>query len=291
MNKLKGIFPALVTPFDKEGKIDAKAIERLVEFHLKNGVDGFYIGGSSGEGFLLNLEERKYVIDAVMSAVSGRATVISHVGALSTNEAVTLADYSSKKGCDAISSVPPFYYKYSFTEIKKYYTDIVAASSIPMIIYHIPNLTGVSFAVENIRELFENEGIIGMKYTSTDFFILQSLISSYPEKLFYNGFDEDLIAGFAVGAHGGIGTTYNFMSDKFVKIHKLCKENNFDEARKIQDTVNKVVSVLLEVGVIPGTKEILSQLGLAENVCRAPFISLGDDAKKIIAERAIPLLK
>lgn len=291
MNKLKGIFPALVTPFDKEGKIDAKAIERLVEFHLKNGVDGFYIGGSSGEGFLLNIEERKYVIDAVMSAVSGRATVISHVGALSTNEAVTLADYSSKKGCDAISSVPPFYYKYSFKEIKKYYTDIVAASSIPMIIYHIPNLTGVSFAVENIRELFENEGIIGMKYTSTDFFILQSLISSYPEKLFYNGFDEDLIAGFAVGAHGGIGTTYNFMSDKFVKIHKLCKENNFEEARKVQDTVNKIVSVLLEVGVIPGTKEVLAQLGLAINVCRSPFISLEDDAKKIVAERIIPLLK
>lgn len=291
MNSLKGIFPALVTPFDKDGKIDAKAIERLTEFHLKNGVDGFYIGGSSGEGFLLNLEERKYVIDAVMSAVSGRATVISHVGALSTNDAVILADYSSKKGADAISSVPPFYYKYSFKEIKKYYTDIVAASSIPMIIYHIPNLTGVSFAAENIRELFENDGIIGMKYTSTDFFILQSLISSYPEKLFYNGFDEDLIAGFAVGAHGGIGTTYNFMSDKFVKIHKLCKENNFDEARKVQDTVNKVVSVLLEVGVIPGTKEILSQLGLAENICRAPFISLEDDAKRIVAERAIPLLK
>ena len=290
MKNLKGVFPALVTPFDKDGKIDSKSIDKLVEFHLKNEVDGFYIGGSSGEGFLLNLDERKYVIDAVMSSVNGRATVISQVGALSTNDAVTLAEYSSKKGCDAISSVPPFYYKYSFKEIKKYYTDIVAASSIPMIIYHIPNLTGVSFAVENIRELFENDGIIGMKYTSTDFFILQSLISSYPEKLFYNGFDEDLIAGFAVGAHGGIGTTYNFMSDKFVKIHKLCKDNNFEAARKIQDEVNKVVSVLLEVGVIPGTKEILYQLGLSENVCRAPFQTLDDDAKKIIAEHAIPLL-
>ena len=66
MNKLQGIFPALVTPFNKDGKIDSNAIERLIEFHLKNGVNGFYIGGSSGEGFLLNLEERKYVIDAVM---------------------------------------------------------------------------------------------------------------------------------------------------------------------------------------------------------------------------------
>ena len=102
-----------------------------------------------------------------------------------------------------------------------------------MIIYNIPGLTGTAYGYDQLCELLEIEGVQGMKFTSSDFFLLNRLVNAYPDKVFYNGSDEMLLSGLAAGAQGGIGTTYNFMPDLMVKIYALAKEGKYDEAAAV----------------------------------------------------------
>ena len=107
--KLTGILTALVTPFDTDGNIMFDALQKHVDFLVKQGVDGFYVNGSTGESFLMSPEERKRVIEAVLEANDGRATVVNHCGAIGTELSIDLVRHSAKLPVDALSSVPPFY--------------------------------------------------------------------------------------------------------------------------------------------------------------------------------------
>ena len=98
------------------------------------------------------------------------------------------------------------------------------------------------------------------------------------------------ISGLAMGADGAIGTTYNFMGNKFVKIHKLFLDGKIDKAREIQAEANGIIEILIKAGVMPATKEILNQLGINVGVCRRPFSEVSEENKKLIAEKVIPLL-
>ena len=117
--KFKGIFTALLTPFDENNKINEKALEALVKHNVNMGADGFYVCGSTAEAFLLTTEERKQVME-IVKATAPEKTLIAHIGSISEDEAHTLADHANALGYDAISSVAPFYYKFSFGEIKDY---------------------------------------------------------------------------------------------------------------------------------------------------------------------------
>ena len=141
--KFKGIFTALLTPFQENGNINREALENLIDYNLKKGVKGFYVTGSTGEAFLLSYEERKEVMKIVSEKVGGKCTLIAQIGCISTKQAIGLAKYAEDLGYDAISSVAPYYYKFSFAEIKKYYFDIVDSVSLPMIIYNFPAFSGV----------------------------------------------------------------------------------------------------------------------------------------------------
>lgn len=120
MEKYKGIFTALLTPFDKNGRVNETELERLVKFNLKKGVKGFYVGGSTAEAFLLSTDERRQIMDTVKSSAPD-STLIAHIGSVNERNATELACYARKIGYDAVSSVAPFYYKFTFEEIKNYY--------------------------------------------------------------------------------------------------------------------------------------------------------------------------
>ena len=219
MNKFKGVFTALLTPFDKSDKINEKELEKLVKFNVEKGVTGFYVGGSTAEAFLLSSDERKLVYDIVKSAAPDK-TLIAHVGSISEKEATELAIHARKLSYDAVSSVAPFYFKFTFEEIKNYYLRVAQNAELPMIVYNFPNFSGVNLGIKDFESLLCNDNFIGVKHTSSDYFLMEQLKASFPGKLVYNGFDEMFLAGLSMGADGGIGSTYNFMADKFVKMRK-----------------------------------------------------------------------
>ena len=283
-NKFDGIFPALLTPFDEGGKVNTQALCELVEWNIKKGVKGFYAGGSTAEAFLLSEDERKLVYKTVAEANDRRTTLIAHVGCISTDQAIRFGEYAKECGYDAISAIAPFYYKFSFEQIKKYYYDIVNAVDLPMIIYNFPNFSGVNLSVEQVSEFFCDSRFIGIKHTSNDFFALEQFKSHFPDKVVFNGFDEMLLSGLAMGADGGIGSTYNFMAEKYIKIQTLWKQGRFDEALEIQKECNRIIKALCKVGVMEGEKEVLSQLGFDFGCARAPFSILTDKQKLFIKE-------
>lgn len=287
--KFDGIFTALLTPFDKNDCVNTKALSELVKFNLKMGVRGFYVTGSTGEAFLLSTEERKLVMDTVRDAAPD-ATLIAHIGSPRAKEALELAKYAKELGYDAISSVAPIYYKYSFDEIKNYYYGLADAGKLPMLVYHIPTFSGVNFGVGEMRQFLCDDRFMGIKYTSNDFFMLEQCKSNFPDKIVYNGFDEMFLCGLSMGADGAIGSTYNFMADKFVKIHELFKAGNIAEAQKLQIKANEIIALLCKVGVMPAEKEVLNLLGYDMGDCRHPFSPLSDEAKKLVKEQILPLL-
>lgn len=286
MEKLKGIFTALLTPFDAQNKVNEKELEKLVQFNVKMGVKGFYVGGSTAEAFLLTTEERKQIMDVVKQAAPDK-TLIAHIGSIREDEAIELGKHARNLGYDVVSSVAPFYYKFSFEEIKNYYMRVAQESELPMLVYHFPAFSGVNMGVKEMSAFLDKDNFVGIKYTSNDFFTMEQCKSNFPNKIVYNGYDEMFLAGLSMGADGGIGSTYNFMADKFVKIQELFKQNEIAKAQEIQKEANRIISVLCKVGVMQAEKEVLNQLGFDFGHCRRPFGEPTAEQKALIQSEIV----
>lgn len=289
MKKIGGVIPALFTPFTKDG-VNIPQLVKLVEMNISKGVSGFYVNGSSGEAFLMSDEERKLVYRTVKETVGDRAACIAHVGCISTAQTAEFGKYAAALGYDAISAVTPFYYKFSPKEIKKHYLTVAEESGLPLIIYNIPALSGVELSFEDMSELLSHDCIMGMKHTSSDFFKLQRVKSAFPDKIILNGYDEMFLSGIAAGADGGIGSTYNFMAEKFIRIQSLFGEGKISEAQKIQNDVNIVIAAILKHGVMPASRAVLDLMGFDMGDSRPPFSALTDEEKEEIKNSVMPLL-
>lgn len=289
LHPLGGIFPALLTPFDRNNCINEKALERLIRFHITQGVKGFYVCGSTAEAFLLSTEERKLVMDIVRSTAPDH-TLIAHIGSVNELQATELAKHAKKLNYQMISSVTPFYYKFTFEEIKNYYFRLADAAGLPMLVYYIPAFSGVNMGSGEINSLMSDDRIAGIKFTSNDFFTLEQCKAAFPDKVAYNGYDEMLLSGLSMGADGAIGSTYNFMADKFVRIYRLFLENRLEEAQQIQKEANRIITILCKIGVMQAEKEVLNQMGYDFGTCRHPFLPPTEEDKKLLAKEVLPYL-
>lgn len=283
MSLSKGIYTALLTPFTGDDKINEKELEKLVSMNIEKGVDGFYVGGSTAEAFLLSIEERKQILEVAASSASGRANIIAHVGCVSTKQTIELAKHAETiPGISAISAVTPFYYKFSFDELKKHYFSIVENVSLPMLIYYFPAGSGTALSISHLSEFLNDKRFAGIKYTSNDFYTLERIKNHFPNKLAFNGFDEMFLAGLSMGADGGIGSTYNFMSEKFIQIKQLFEQGKNNDARDVQREVNTIIEVLIQVGVLAGEKEILAMMGFNFGTVRSPFKPLSVEETELL---------
>jgi N-acetylneuraminate lyase len=271
---LGGIFSALITPFKPDGALDLEMLAPLAEFELAQGLHGFYVGGSTGEAFLQTAVERKAVLVAFAKAVKGRAKLIAHVGAISTDEAIDIGRAAADAGYDAVSAIPPFYYDFSAAEVLAHYRALAEATPLPLIVYNFPAKSARPLTTPDLLALLEHPKIVGVKHTSQNLYQLERLKSAAPHAVVYNGYDEMFVGGFAMGADGAIGTTFNVMGRLFVRIFDALKAGDLPGALALQSRANAVIDVLIEVGVFPGTKAMLKILGLDCGPCRRPFAAL-----------------
>jgi N-acetylneuraminate lyase len=291
LKKFSGIFPALFTPFREDGSIDEKATEQLIEMNLRRGVKGFYVGGSSAEAFLMTVEERMLVLRLCSDIVGGRATMVAQIGDASEDKALRLASFAWSCGYDAVSAVTPFYYKFSFENIKSYYRNIAEASGLPLMVYYIPSRSGVSFTLDQVLELMDPDYVLGMKFSCQDLFTLERVKSAYPQKPVLFGVDEMLTAALAIGADGAIGSTYNFMPEKAVGIIGAVEAGDLAEAQRLQAEINTVVACLFKVGLFEGSKALLAMMGLDIGYCRRPFGRVSAEGLTLLREVALPLMQ
>ncbi len=272
MKNFKGIFSALLVSFNEDGTINETGLRQIVRHNIdKMKVDGLYVGGSTGENFMLSTAEKKEIFRIAKDEAKDDITLIAQVGSVNLKEAVELGQYATSLGYDALSAVTPFYYKFSFAEIKHYYNTIIAETNAKMIIYSIPFLTGVNMSIDQFGELFQNPNIIGVKFTAADFFLLERLRTAYPEKLIWAGFDEMLLPAVAVGVDGAIGSTFNVNGVRARQIFELTQAGKLAEARKVQAVTNDLISGILDNGLYLTIKEILKLEGVQAGYCREPM--------------------
>ncbi len=290
MKEMKGIFTALLTPFKDDYSINEASLKKLVEFNLEKGINGFYVGGSTGEGLIMTSDERKEVFRIVKEAAGDKVPLIAHCGSISTDEAISMAKTAEALGYDAVSAVAPLYYGFSFPAIRKYYDDIVSSVNIPMVVYNFPGGSGVTFTADYAAEMFKDERYMGIKHTSNDLYTLHQFKQKIDRPVtIFNGFDEMCLGGLAMGADGAIGSTYNFMGDKFIKIFEAFNAGDMATAQAIQTEANEIIAEMIKYTVLPCEKAIMTHLGIDCGPCRRPFLPLTKEANEAMARIAASL--
>lgn len=239
-SKYQGVIPAFYACYDDLGAVSATKVRELTRYLIGKGVKGLYVGGSSGECIYQSVAERKLVLENVMAVAKGKLTVIAHVACNNTADSRELAAHAESLGVDAIASIPPIYFHLPEHAIAKYWNDISdAAPNTDFIIYNIPQLAGVSLSIPLIREMIKNPRVVGVKNSSMP---TQDIQMWRDEGIIvFNGPDEQLLGGLAMGAIGGIGGTYGAMPELYLKIRELFLAGKMEEAREIQNEACRII--------------------------------------------------
>jgi N-acetylneuraminate lyase len=285
VKKFGGIIPALVTPYDKTGKVNAASLRKLVSRCIDRGVTGFYVCGSTAEAFLLSDRERKQILETVVEENNRRKAIIAHIGAISTDRCVELAVHARKAGADAISCVPPFYYSFTAEEVTTHYLTIVQRSEMPLILYNIPSYSKFAITPEFIKRLRSMEPrMIGLKHTSPNLYDLEQIIVNEPDFVVLSGLDEVLAGALALGAHGAVGSTYNLMPEIFTELFASSRKGEMDKVQKLQARANRFIKLMVGDSGLPVLKFALEQVGIECNGCRKPLRSVTEEEKALIRE-------
>lgn len=279
VSKFEGIYIAMYSAYDEEGRVNQERVKKLARYYVNKGVKGLYVGGSSGEGILQNVEERKLVVEAVMEEVKGELTVIVHVGANSTSESVELSKYAECCGADAISAVPSIYYRMSETAVENHWQHMIDSTNLPFIIYNIPQTTGFQLSVNLLKKMAQQEKVIGVKMSGESTFELQQYKEAGGDDfIVFNGPDEQFLAGRIMGADGGIGGTYGVMPELFCALNNLFVEERLTEAKVLQIEINGIIKQLLSYPSLYGAcKYILSLRGIETGQPRLPMLPVTEE--------------
>ena len=282
--KFEGIFPAFYACYDKEGNISPEAVRDLTRYLIGKGVQGLYVGGSSGECIYQGKEERKVVLENVMAEAKGKITIIAHVACNNTADSQELAAHAESLGVDAIASIPPIYFHLPPYAIAKYWNDISAAApNTDFIIYNIPQLAGVSLTVPLLKEMLKNPRCIGVKNTSMPTQDIQMWRDE--GAIVFNGPDEQLICGLAMGAVGGIGGTYAAMPELYIGMRKELLAGNLQKAQEMQNEACRIIYKMCSAhgNMYAVIKEILRRTGGPDcGSVRAPLAELIDSDYPIV---------
>nr|XP_040041309.1 N-acetylneuraminate lyase [Gasterosteus aculeatus aculeatus] len=292
--KLTGLIAATFTPFTAQGEVNLEEIGPYIDYLTeKQGVNGIFVNGTTGESMSLSVAERKLLAEEWCQKAKGKLDqVIVHVGCLSLKEAKELAAHAAQVGADAIAAMAPFFFKpRTAGALRSFLQEVAsAAPTLPFFYYHIPAVTGVTVPardlLEGIQELIPS--FRGVKFSGTDLMDFgQCISSSPPHWSFLYGVDEQLLAGLVMGADGAVGSTYNYAGCHFNQLMSALKDGHVDQARKIQFKMQQVLSYAMKLGFDVGVnKQLMNELsGLNLGAPRLPVTPCPPDAAGLIVKK------
>ena len=275
---LRGSMVALVTPMQKDGKIDEQTLKKLVDWHIEQKSDAIVAVGTTGESATLTKSEHCHVIKTVVKQVAGRIPVIAGTGANSTAEAITLTQCAKDAGADAALLVTPYYNKPPQAGLYQHFKTIAAAVAIPQILYNVPSRTACDLSVETTAALAKIDNIIGIKDATSDL----SRVRQYQQLCgsgfgLYSGDDATTLEFIRLGGHGSISVTANVAPQK---MHAMCQaalNGNFADAMTIDQQLSLLhQNLFLQANPIP-VKWAVQQLGLIGTGIRLPLVTLAEN--------------
>ncbi len=279
----RGIVPAFYTCFDDEGQVSEKRCRLLARHLQKAGVQGLYVGGSSGECIYLGVEERMRLLEAVMDEVGDELVIIAHVACNNTKDSKVLAAHAESLKVDAIAAIPPIYFRLPEASIAAYWNAISAsAPNTDFFIYNIPQLAGVALTPGLYAEMLKNPLVAGVKNSSMPTMDIERFKRQDPSRIIWNGPDEQLASGLIMGASGGIGGTYAVMPKLYLAIEAAVCRGDLEKAQALQAQATDLIGKLCsgKGHMYAMAKAVLSrQLGQDLGSVRAPLAPMqaGDE--------------
>jgi len=277
MFKPEGILPALVTPFADDGKaIDEERLRALVNHCIELGVHGVVPCGTTGEFVNLTTEEKKKVIDTVMDEVKGKVSVVVGTGASGTDQALQMTKYAKDAGADAALIVTPFYLKPKDRGIYQHYHTIASEVDLPIVLYNIPQCTGVQLSWQMVEDLAQIPNIVGLKDSSGQLNYILAVLEKVRDKInVMCGHDEVVVAALAAGCSGAILASANVIPDIWVEIYNHVKNGELQKARELQYKIQKMARIIAGSGAV-GTKAALNMMKVKVGPARKP-LSVGGE--------------
>jgi 4-hydroxy-tetrahydrodipicolinate synthase len=282
LTELRGIIPAIVTPFDADNAVD-HAVLRLVTTRLvQGGVHAIMATGGTGEFPHLTAEERKAVIATIVDAVDGAIPVIAGTAACELGETLRLAESAAEVGAGAIISVPPFYFPLPDTALLDYFTRLAETSPLPLFIYNNPLYTGNPLSPELIVALLELPNVVGLKQSEGDLGQLVEIIHQARtvrdlKKGLFTGIDSQLTGALASGADGVFSSAAGIVPEKIVALFDAAERGDYAGARQQQLDLQPLNRFLeYDPGYVAPAKEALVMIGLDVGEPRAPLPRLDD---------------
>ena len=277
----KGIIPAMVTPFDGEGRINEAALRKLVDYLTEGGVHGLFPVGSQGEFYALDKEEKKKVIETVMDQAKGKVPVYAGTGAVTTKEVITLTKMAEDIGVDAVSVITPFFICPTQSELYDHYLAIAKSTSLPVVLYNNPGRTGVDLSVDVVARLSKVDNIVGIKDSSGDMTLTSEYIRNTGEDFsVLSGRDTLIYAILLYGGKGAIAATANVAPKLVVEIYEAYVRGNVEQARKAQAKLAPL-RLAFSLGSFPVViKDALELIGIEVGPARAPVKSLNLNNKE-----------
>ncbi len=276
---------ALITPFDKDGKIDFKRFEKLIEYQIENNTDAIIVCGTTGEGSTLTVYERLNLFSTAVEVAHGRVPVIGGTGSNSTSFSLSLIKEAEKTGIDAHLSVTPYYNKTSQEGLIKHYYALADEAEKPIIVYNVPSRTGMNILPETYKKLSEHNNICGVKEADTNIGKLIKSIKLCKDKLdFYIGNDDMICPATACGCKGVISVLANVMP-KFT--HEMTMEgingNTVKSRERQMEVIDLVEALFCDVNPIP-VKYAMKHLGMDTGVLRLPLCEMNEEKKRKLRE-------
>jgi 4-hydroxy-tetrahydrodipicolinate synthase len=277
MFKPEGIFPALVTPFTDDGKaVDEERLRVLVNHCIELGVHGVVPCGTTGEFVNLTKEEKKQVLKVVVDEVNGKVPVIAGTGASGTSEALEMTKYAKDIGATAALIVTPYYLKPADRGIYEHYSTIASEVDLPIILYNIPQCTGLPLPWQMVEDLAQIPNIVGVKDSSGQLSFILAVLEKVRDKInVLCGHDEVVIAALAAGCSGAILASANIIPDVWIQIHNHVKNGELQKARELQYKVQKIARIIAGSGPV-GTKAALNMMKIKVGPVRMP-LSVGGE--------------
>ena len=284
MKKLyEGSGVAIITPF-KDGKINYDAMGNLIEWHIENKTDAIIVCGTTGESATMSDEERKTTIKFVVDKVNKRIPVIAGSGSNNTAYSVELSKYCQEVGADGLLVVTPYYNKSTQDGLIKHFTTIAESVDIPIILYNVPGRTGVNIKPTTVEKLSKVKNIVAIKEASGDISQVAEISRLCGDDFaIYSGNDDQIVPILSLGGSGVISVLANVLPKETHDIVEKYLSGDIEEARKLQLSLNELVSSLfIEVNPIP-VKAAMNLMGLEAGELRLPLVEISETNLKVLA--------
>ena len=282
LKNYKGVIPAFITPFDKDGKYSEECAGQMIEWQLSTGIGGYYFLGSNGYGPAMDTADRMAALESMCSIVNGRVPVVAHIACVSGKDTVALAKHAESVGCLAVSGVPSYYYKLSADEMYRYYSEIAEAVELPLIVY--AKTADYAPSVAMFERLSTIPNVQGVKYTGPAHYMMGRIKEHLGEDfMVYSGYDEMFLSGIMSGADAVIGGTYNLYPDLCIRSIDKLNRGDVKGAQKDYLASNAIIEVLFKYGNLQSVmRSAMSFMGIDAGYNPSPFSPIDQEKNKAL---------